>query len=43
MWCEPAENVTGADLNGDGLMYDRNENNENGGIDDGSNDSNVQY
>ena len=43
IWCEPAENVTGADLNGDGLMYDRNENNENGGIDDGSNDSNVQY
>ena len=43
IWCEPAENVTGADLNGDGLMYDRNENNENGGIDDGSDDSNVQY
>ena len=25
MWCEPAENITGADMNGDGLMYDRNE------------------
>ena len=25
MWCEPSENITGADLNGDGLMYDRNE------------------
>ena len=25
IWCEPAENITGADLNGDGLMYDRNE------------------
>lgn len=25
MWCEPAENITGADLNGDGLMYDRND------------------
>ena len=43
IWCEPAENVTGADLDGDGLMYDRNENNENGGIDYGSDDSNVQY
>ena len=41
IWCEPAENVTGADLNGDGLMYDRNENNENGGIDDGSDVTNV--
>lgn len=25
MWCEPAENITGADMNGDGLMYDRND------------------
>ena len=41
IWCEPAENVTGADLNGDGLMYDRNENNENGGIDDDSDVTNV--
>ena len=41
IWCEPAENIMGADLNGDGLMYDRNENNENGGIDDDSDDSNV--
>lgn len=41
IWCEPAENVMGADLNGDGLMYDRNENNENGGIDDGSDVTNV--
>ena len=41
IWCEPAENVTGADLDGDGLMYDRNENNENGGIDDGSDVTNV--
>ena len=41
IWCEPAENIMGADLNGDGLMYDRNENNENGGIDDDSDDANV--
>lgn len=25
MWCEPAENITGADMDGDGLMYDRND------------------
>ena len=25
IWCEPAENITGADMNGDGLMYDRND------------------
>ena len=41
IWCEPAENIMGADLNGDGLMYDRNENNENGGIDDDSDVTNV--
>lgn len=23
IWCEPAENITGADMDGDGLMYDR--------------------
>lgn len=23
IWCEPAENVAGADLNGDGVIYDR--------------------
>ena len=41
IWCEPAENVMGTDLNGDGLMYDRNENNENGGIENDSDDANV--
>lgn len=35
IWCEPAENIMGADINGDGLMYDRN---ENGGVE--SNDDN---
>ena len=25
LWCEPAENITGSDMNGDGLMYDRND------------------
>lgn len=32
MWCEPAQNVMGADIDGDGLMYDRNEAGENGGV-----------
>ena len=31
IWCEPAENIMGADLNGDGLVYDRNEGGENSG------------
>ena len=34
IWCEPAENISGADLNGDGLIYDRNENGESTGVDD---------
>ena len=33
MWCEPSENITGADLNGDGLMYDRNEDGSHTGTD----------
>ena len=38
IWCEPAENIIGADINGDGLVYDRNEGGENSGIE---NDNNV--
>ncbi len=33
IWCEPAENIIGADTNGDGLMYDRNEEGESSGTD----------
>lgn len=33
MWCEPAENIMGADANGDGVMYDRNEGGEHSGVD----------
>lgn len=33
MWCEPAENIIGADTNGDGVVYDRNEGGEHSGID----------
>lgn len=37
IWCEPAENISGADLNGDGLIYDRNENGESTGVDTSNN------
>ena len=32
MWCEPAENIIGADINGDGVVYDRNEGGEHSGV-----------
>lgn len=32
IWCEPAENIMGADTNGDGLVYDRDENGEHSGV-----------
>ena len=32
IWCEPAQNVSGADIDGDGLIYDRNEESQNSGI-----------
>lgn len=31
IWCEPAQNIMGADTDGDGLVYDRNEAGENSG------------
>ena len=31
IWCEPAQNIMGADTDGDGLVYDRNEGGENSG------------
>jgi len=37
MWCEPAENIMGADVNGDGLVYDRNIEGENSGIESSTN------
>lgn len=42
IWCEPAENVMGADLNGDGLTYDRNEDGAQSGVEGGSDESNDQ-
>ncbi|MBP5446235.1 MAG: hypothetical protein J6Y28_08705 [Acholeplasmatales bacterium] len=43
IWYEPSENLSMADTNGDGLLYDRNETGENSGLDTGgsSDDSNV--
>ena len=32
IWCEPAENVSGTDANGDGVVYDRNEQGEKSGV-----------
>lgn len=32
MWCEPAENIIGADITGDGLEYDRDESGEHSGV-----------
>lgn len=40
MWYEPSQNETGADTDGDGLLYDRSQNNQNGGIEN-ANDTNV--
>ena len=37
MWCEPAENVSGVDINGDGVVYDRNEAGENSGVESADN------
>lgn len=39
MWYEPSENLTMADTNGDGVLYDRNETGENSGIDTGGSDN----
>lgn len=32
IWCEPAQNIMGADIDGDGLEYDRNEAGEHSGL-----------
>lgn len=41
IWYEPSENETMADMNGDGLLYDRNEVGENGGIETNANNDNL--
>lgn len=40
IWCEPAENIIGADTDGDGLTYDRNEDGQQSGMEGEKNDSN---
>ena len=32
IWCEPAQNIIGSDITGDGLEYDRNEAGESSGV-----------
>ena len=44
IWCEPAENIMGADINQDGLTYDRNDDASHSGVEsENNNDSDVQY
>lgn len=42
IWCEPAQNIMGADIDGDGLVYDRDENGQNTGIESEGGESNEQ-
>ena len=37
IWCEPSENVSEADVNGDGVVYDRNESGEHSGVESSDN------
>jgi len=37
IWCEPAENIMGADIDGDGLTYDRNDDGSNSGVENDNN------
>ncbi|MBO7692079.1 MAG: hypothetical protein J6W16_03480 [Methanobrevibacter sp.] len=39
IWCEPAQNISGADTDGDGLMYDRNEEGQSSGVEQGGNEN----
>ena len=39
IWCEPAENIIGADINGDGVVYDRNEAGESSGTESSNTDN----
>lgn len=38
IWCEPAQNIIGADTTGDGLVYDRNDQGQNSGVEGESDD-----
>jgi len=41
IWCEPAENIIGTDIDGDGLAYDRNEDAAQSGAETEEADENV--
>ena len=32
IWCEPAQNISGTDTDGDGVIYDRNDAGQNSGV-----------
>lgn len=36
-WCEPAQDIIGSDIDGDGVVYDRNENGQNSGVENTDN------
>lgn len=40
IWCDVSENLINADLDGDGLAYERNQDGSNGGVDNDTNDTN---
>ena len=40
IWCDVSENLINADLDGDGLAYERNQDGSNGGVDNDTNESN---
>ena len=40
IWCDISENLINADLDGDGLAYERNQDGSNGGVDNDTNESN---
>ena len=42
IWCMPSESVTGSDLNGDGLMFDNNQDGANSGIESSPNEEGGQ-
>ena len=42
MWCEPAQNISGADIDGDGVMYDRNESGEHTGMESSEGESSYE-
>lgn len=42
IWCEPAQNISGVDMDGDGMMYDRNESGEHTGMESSEGESTYE-